>query len=343
MLRNLSFALAAGLSVSGAHAALSAGFIDVPDNSPLVGYVTQDLMINTDSDWGTAQILATLTAGSIYQDPQGSDYAPNPALFPNFPTLEFDSYLTGNGEQPFIAGEAVDLGGDALEFSDSHIDITWLNTLSTDIGAFTIGRFTLSDDAAGTWTMKVTSTTGFRTYQGNINNGMFDLRDTGGGEPLLGDLDTDGFVGIADLNIVLGDWNNTDVDGNAPQYGDLNFDLFVGISDLNIILGNWNQTVLPGDYASGDIDGDGFVGIADLNAVLGNWNYQIPVIDPRADPSGDDFVGIEDLNLVLGNWNQGTPPSSAIVPEPGTLVCFGFFALALTARSKGRKLSLSAS
>ncbi len=58
--------------------------------------------------------------------------------------------------------------------------------------------------------------------------------------------------------------------------GDLNGDGFVGIADLNIALGNWNQDVTPGDLLLGDPTGDGFVGIADLNTILGNWNSGIP-------------------------------------------------------------------
>ncbi len=54
--------------------------------------------------------------------------------------------------------------------------------------------------------------------------------------------------------------------------GDLNADGFVGIEDLNAVLGNWNQSVLPGFFTAGAPNGDGFVGIEDLNAVLGNWN-----------------------------------------------------------------------
>ncbi len=56
--------------------------------------------------------------------------------------------------------------------------------------------------------------------------------------------------------------------------GDLDGDGFVGIADLNRVLGNWNQTVTPGDLLAGDAqdDGTGFIGIADLNVVLGNWN-----------------------------------------------------------------------
>lgn len=62
--------------------------------------------------------------------------------------------------------------------------------------------------------------------------------------------------------------------------GDLNADGFVGIGDLNIVLGNWNATVTPGDLLSGDAFHDplnpGFVGIGDLNVVLGNWNAGTP-------------------------------------------------------------------
>ena len=58
--------------------------------------------------------------------------------------------------------------------------------------------------------------------------------------------------------------------------GDLSGDGFVGIDDLSIVLGNWNATVAHGVVALGDPSGDGFVGISDLNAVLGNWNNGTP-------------------------------------------------------------------
>ena len=58
--------------------------------------------------------------------------------------------------------------------------------------------------------------------------------------------------------------------------GDLNGDGFVGIGDLNIVLGLWNQNVTPGELLEGDPSGDGFVGINDLNVVLGNWNAGTP-------------------------------------------------------------------
>ncbi len=61
----------------------------------------------------------------------------------------------------------------------------------------------------------------------------------------------------------------------VPVLGDLNSDGFVGIEDLNIVLGAWNDNVPPGDPLA-DPTGDGFVGIEDLNVVLGNWNAGTP-------------------------------------------------------------------
>ncbi len=74
--------------------------------------------------------------------------------------------------------------------------------------------------------------------------------------------------------------------------GDLDFDGFVGIDDLNILLGNWNTTVSPGNPLMGDPSGDGFVGIEDLNTVLGNWNAGTP-------PLAEALVGVpEPVSLV---------------------------------------------
>ncbi len=52
--------------------------------------------------------------------------------------------------------------------------------------------------------------------------------------------------------------------------GDINGDGFVGLLDLDLILGTWNATITPG--AAVDLDGDGFVGLGDLDIVLNNWN-----------------------------------------------------------------------
>ena len=62
----------------------------------------------------------------------------------------------------------------------------------------------------------------------------------------------------------------TSIPETGVLVGDLDIDGFVGISDLNLVLGNWNS-YNPTDSRA-DASGDGFVGIDDLNLVLGNWN-----------------------------------------------------------------------
>ncbi len=63
-----------------------------------------------------------------------------------------------------------------------------------------------------------------------------------------------------------------------PIPGDLNDDGFVGLDDLDIILQNWNQIVDMGKWFVGDPSGDGFVGLEDLDFVLNHWNEGMPPI-----------------------------------------------------------------
>ena len=74
----------------------------------------------------------------------------------------------------------------------------------------------------------------------------------------------------------LGDYILTLSESDPLIAGDLDADGFVGITDLNVVLGNWNQVVAVGDLSQGDPSGDGFVGIEDTNVVLGNWNTGTP-------------------------------------------------------------------
>ena len=89
------------------------------------------------------------------------------------------------------------------------------------------------------------------------------------------------------------------VPGLGGLIGDLDGDGFVGITDLNIVLGAWNQTVPPGDPRA-DPSGDGFVGIEDLNTVLGNWNAGTPPGDGVAlIPEPGTFSGLIVSGLAL--------------------------------------------
>jgi len=57
--------------------------------------------------------------------------------------------------------------------------------------------------------------------------------------------------------------------------GDLNGDGFVGLLDLDVILGGWNEAVNANNLFA-DPSGDGFIGLDDLDFVLNNWNTGTP-------------------------------------------------------------------
>ena len=83
--------------------------------------------------------------------------------------------------------------------------------------------------------------------------------------------------------------------------GDVNSDGFVGIADLNVILSNWNQSVVKGDWTQGDLagSGDGFVGISDLNVVLSDWNTGTPpALHTLSIPEPTGVFGITSIILL---------------------------------------------
>ncbi len=98
--------------------------------------------------------------------------------------------------------------------------------------------------------------------------------------------------------------------GFTSLTGDLDGDGFVGIADLNIVLSNWNQNVPPANPLA-DPSGDGFVGIDDLNAVLGNWNAGTPpsVTANIPEPASLVCLGLSSLGLLTRR--QGSSPIPA--------------------------------
>jgi len=152
-----------------------------------VGYVSQDMLIQTDADWLGSQLLVELDQGSVFQQPVaqgGGDFPPNPAFFTAYPALEFDTFLTGGQNDPAhppagIAGGAVDLGGQpAARFGEDTtvVDVAWFTTTTDDIGVLNAARVTLSDDAAGTWKALVAVKSGSGgeslSFQGPIVGGQ---------------------------------------------------------------------------------------------------------------------------------------------------------------------------
>ncbi len=93
---------------------------------------------------------------------------------------------------------------------------------------------------------------------------------------------------------------------NGPLAGDLDGDGFVGINDLNIVLGAWNLSVTAGDPLAGDPSGDGFVGIEDLNLVLGNWNAGSPPgeVGNIPEPAAAALLGLGGLAVLRRRQNR---------------------------------------
>jgi hypothetical protein len=202
------------------------------------------------------------------------------------------------------------------------INATVWNTALTDTGLNRVGNISLTDDAQGTFTLGVAFAGDFmqRFITSDIVNGEMIL------SPTQGDLNRDGFVGINDLNTVLGVWNQNVTPGD-PRAGDPSGDGFVGIEDLGHVLGSWNFGTTPPNHnpvemeLPGDLHPDGFVGLYDYKVPQQYWNLAVTPGDYQSgDPTGDGFVGMDDLNVVLTYWNTGTPPAdTTTVPEPGTL------------------------
>ena len=135
--------------------------------------------------------------------------------------------------------------------------------------------------------------------------------------------DNDGFVGLSDLDKILGHWNQA-VEPYDFSKGELTGDGFVGLADLDVILANWNNGTPPvgdGGFGGGcgDPNGDCYIGLGDLDIMLNSWNLTVPPGDPRVEFTADNFVGLDDLDILLNLWNKPLPPVAS-VPEPGTIL-----------------------
>ncbi|MBX3352191.1 MAG: hypothetical protein KF684_04600 [Phycisphaeraceae bacterium] len=85
------------------------------------------------------------TDGAVFNHALGGNSSPNPALFPAFPALAFDTYLAvGNGAYADVPG-SVNLSGANGEFIG-----TWFTQPPQVVaagGSLFVGRFTVSDTA----------------------------------------------------------------------------------------------------------------------------------------------------------------------------------------------------
>jgi len=150
--------------------------VQAVDNSALLtGYVTQDIVIQTDTDWLSTQMVVTLTAGTVYQNAHGGVTSPDPSLFGTYPALQFDTYVS-NGVLGESVGtlSAVDLDpGQPLKFDASGLSVLWFTMASDDTGTLHLARVTLSNTATGTWQFRASADAGPQVdLTGTIANGV---------------------------------------------------------------------------------------------------------------------------------------------------------------------------
>ena len=104
-----------------------------------------------------------------------------------------------------------------------------------------------------------------------------------------------------------------------PIVGDLDGDGFVGLDDLDIILGDWNENVPPGDVRA-DVSGplavpDGFIGLDDLDVVLGNWLAGTPPESSVPEPTGTAILLISSLALLRERGRKKGHSTFSLKPE----------------------------
>lgn len=97
--------------------------------------------------------------------------------------------------------------------------------------------------------------------------------DAVGAGDVNGDGAADALVGAFQVNVTTGRSYAVYGRGGSPCPGDVNGDGEVGFADLNIVLADFNTT---GANLPGDTDGDGDVDFADLNTVVSAFNTECP-------------------------------------------------------------------
>ena len=129
----------------------------------LNGYVTQDLVVTTDTDWMSAQMIVTLDEpDQIYQyagitSPQSwNPNVGNP--FSLIPFMGLDTYVNNGvlGESVSVLA-AVDMGETEVIFNDDKLALVWFTAAMDDIGTLALARITLADTANGTWQFVATA------------------------------------------------------------------------------------------------------------------------------------------------------------------------------------------
>jgi hypothetical protein len=150
----------------------------------LNGFITNDLLLDTEDQILSFQMRLELEQGWIFQDSFGGNTAPAEGLAElGFLSLAFDTFVAVGAETaggpygtPGIAGGAVDFGSSPqVEFDDDTLSITWYGTPGMPMYGFEdylLSRISMSEDAIGDWDLSVGMAIGAYITSGTVENGL---------------------------------------------------------------------------------------------------------------------------------------------------------------------------
>ena len=124
------------------------------------GHVTVDLVMDVGTDtWTTTYSLATLTDATFFNHPLGSttEMAPNPATFPAYAVLPFDSFYTGMNDFPNAASydDAKAAPGSPIQNAATVREMEYYDYPPLDsTGEFVTARFTFAP-TSDNWVLHV--------------------------------------------------------------------------------------------------------------------------------------------------------------------------------------------
>jgi hypothetical protein len=99
---------------------------------------------------------------------------------------------------------------------------------------------------------------------------------------------------------------------NPNLKGDLNNDSIVNLADLSILLSNYNKP-----STDNDLDGDGNVGLSDLSILLSNYGKSVTTTPPTPPPSTSAKYPADVLDLK--NWYITLPIAGSSATSPKTI------------------------